>query len=96
MNIPIVARTAPSALSSAQAENPRLRDLAEKLEAAFLAEMLSSAGLGSPRETFGGEEGETQFSSFLVQEQAHAVAAAGGIGLAEAIYHSLVQTEMAK
>ena len=62
---------------------------AKALEASFLAEMLRSAGLGSPRESFGGGAGEDQFASFLRQEQARALVEAGGIGLAESLYNAL-------
>lgn len=73
-----------------QAKNDAaLRAAAHKLEAAFLAEMLKSAGLGESRDTFGGGAGEDQFSSFLVQAQAEKMVEAGGIGLAEALYESL-------
>ena len=92
MDIQSTTRSAPTA----QPKDPRLMELARKLEAGFLAEMLKSAGLGKPRETFGGGGGEDQFSSFLVQEQANAVAAAGGIGLSESIYHSLVRAETSR
>jgi flagellar protein FlgJ len=50
-----------------------LLDAAKKLEATFLAEMLKAAGFGEARDTFGGGEGEDQFASFLVQEQATAM-----------------------
>ena len=71
----------------------RLMAVARELEASFLAEMLKSAGVGEPRETFGGGAGEDQFSSFLVQEYAKATVHAGGIGLAESLYHSLLRTK---
>ena len=58
-----------------------------------LAEMLKSAGVGKPRDAFGGGAGEDQFSSFLVQELADATARSGGIGLRESIYRSLVGQE---
>ena len=73
--------------------DPKLLALANKLEANFLAEMLKAAGVGEPRTSFGGGAGEEHFSSFLVQEYADATVAAGGIGLSEAIYRSLVQRE---
>lgn len=67
-----------------------LRRAAEALEATFLAEMLKSAGFGAAREgAFGGGAGEAQFASFLVAEQARAMAEAGGIGLAESIFNAL-------
>ena len=66
-----------------------LQKLATEFEAVFLAEMLKSAGLGKPPTGFGGGTGEDQFTSFLVAEQARAIAQKGGIGLAEHIFKSL-------
>lgn len=70
-----------------------LRQAAEKIEASFLAEMLKSAGLGKTSAQFGGGAGEDQFSSFLVQEQAMQMVKAGGIGLAESLFHSLKERD---
>ena len=67
----------------------RLRAVSVELEASFLAEMLRTAGLGKTPAAFGGGAGEDQFGSFLVREQARAMAERGGIGLAEAIFNSL-------
>ena len=66
-----------------------LREAANKMEASFLAEMLTSAGLGKSSSEFGGGAGEDQFASFLVQEQAMMMVKAGGIGLSEALFESL-------
>lgn len=66
-----------------------LRDRARELEAAFLSEMLRHAGAGEARDSFGGGIGEDQFASFLRDEQARAMAAAGGIGLAESIFRAM-------
>jgi Rod binding domain-containing protein len=73
-----------------------LWDQAVALEAAFLSEMLAHAGLdgaqtagGPAAGPFGGGEGESQFASFLRQEQAGRMARQGGIGLAESIFRSL-------
>ena len=66
-----------------------LFEAAKKLEATFLAEMLKAAGFGEARDSFGGGQGEDQFASFLVQEQATAMVEAGGIGLAENLFRSL-------
>lgn len=87
----------PSVLASAQSVAPArqnnteaaLRTAAENLEASFLAEMLKSAGVGAPREAFGGGAGEEQFSSFLRQAQAEEMVKTGGIGLAEALFEAL-------
>jgi peptidoglycan hydrolase FlgJ len=62
---------------------------AQQLEVSFLSEMLKSAGLGSPRETFGGGIGEEQFGSFLRNAQAESMVKAGGIGLAESLFETL-------
>lgn len=70
-----------------------LRRAAQKLEATFWAEMLKAAGLGESRSGFGGGEGEDQFSSFLVQAQANEIVAAGGMGLAEALFDALKERE---
>ena len=75
-----------------QNQSPRdvaLWDAAQKLEASFLAEMLKSTSLGKPSESFGGGEGEEQFSSFLVRAQADLMVEAGGIGLAESLFEAL-------
>jgi Rod binding domain-containing protein len=66
-----------------------LRETAAKLEAAFLSEMLKAAGLGAARTAFGGGAGEEQFASFLREEQARAMTAKGGIGLAQSIFEAL-------
>lgn len=66
-----------------------LQHAAQELEAGFLAEMLTAAGLGKAPGGFGGGTGEDQFASFLVREQARAMVQAGGIGLAEHIFHAL-------
>lgn len=66
-----------------------MHQAAEDLEATFIAEMLKPMGAAAPREEFGGGAGEDQFSSFLVEQEARAMARHGGIGLGEAIYRSL-------
>ena len=71
---------------------PELLAVARSLEASFLSEMLKAAGLADMPEAFGGGYGEEQFASFLREEQAQRFAAAGGIGLTEAIYRSLIQS----
>lgn len=80
-----LAAQAPAAPSRDQA----LRKAAEALEASFLAEMLKAAGLGKTSGQFGGGQGEDQFASFLVQEQAKQMVQAGGIGLTESLFESL-------
>lgn len=85
----IPAVSSPPASPRPTAGEAALKSAAAKLEASFLAEMLKSAGVGKPRESFGGGAGEEQFTSFLTQAQADEMVKAGGIGLAEALFESL-------
>lgn len=83
----------PAELAQDDPRRAALRRAAQDFEAAFLAEMLKSAGYGAPRENFGGGAGEDVFSSLLVREQAQALAETGGIGLAEHVYRALLARE---
>lgn len=85
----MIPTTLPPPTAPDSPRDARLRDAAQRLEAGFLKEMLSSAGLGHAPSAFGGGAGEDQFASFLLNEQALRLAKAGGIGLAESIYESL-------
>ncbi|MEP2717362.1 rod-binding protein [Pseudophaeobacter sp.] len=89
LTTPAVATPPPQPLQN-RASDEAIRDAAKQLEASFLTEMLKSAGLGKSREGLGGGgEGEDQFSSFLVRAQAEQITEAGGIGLAESLYHAM-------
>ncbi len=68
-----------------------LRKAAGELETAFLAEMLTSAGFGKSRDSYGGGAGEDQFASLLVRAQAEQMTRAGGIGLAEQLFNALLE-----
>ena len=71
----------------------KIRKVAEKLEATFLAEMLKHSGVGETRDSFGGGIGEDQFGSFLRQAQADEMAKSGGIGLAETLFEALKERD---
>jgi peptidoglycan hydrolase FlgJ len=81
----ITATTGPTPPTESQA----LRTATDALEAGFLAEMLTAAGLGRPPSGLDGGEGESQFASMLVSAQADAMVAAGGIGLSEQLFRSI-------
>ena len=83
----------PRAPRPAAPDDDALRAAARDFEAAFLAEMLTHAGLGRTPEAFGGGAGEDAFAGMLVRERAEALAARGGIGLAEAIFAALARRE---
>ncbi len=70
-----------------------MREAAEKLEAAFLAEMLKGAGLGAMGGPFGGGQGEEQFASLMRDEQARMMVEGGGIGLAEHLFNQMAEYE---
>ncbi|MCK8463350.1 rod-binding protein [Aliiroseovarius sp. S1339] len=74
-------------------DDARLMDVARKLEASFLSEMLKSAGVGKTPDSFGGGAGEDQFSSFLRQAQADEMVKAGGIGLAQSLFEALKEQD---
>ncbi len=74
-------------------KEPKIWNAAQSLESNFIAEMFKSAGLGKSRESFGGGAGEDQFSSFLTREYADATVKAGGVGLAESIYQSMIKNQ---
>ncbi len=74
-------------------DSPRavqMRVKAQELETTFLSEMLSHAGFGDARSSFGGGVGEDQFASFLRNAQAKGMVDRGGIGLAEHFFRALM------
>jgi peptidoglycan hydrolase FlgJ len=85
MNLPPLGQTPPQPPDRAEV----MMEKAQEMEAAFLAEMLAHSGLGEQKGSFGGGEGEVQFTSFLRQEQARLMVEKGGIGLAELIFRTL-------
>ena len=89
MDIAPLTKLAPTGPGRAEV----LQAKAEDLEAVFLSEMLAHAGMGEQKGAFSGAEGETQFTSFLRQEQAKAIVESGGIGLAESIFNAMVRAE---
>ncbi len=86
----------PISLTPKSPPNPKtmqLREASERLEAAFLSEMLKSAGIGRPTSLMGGGVGEEQYSSFLRDEYAKALARSSDLGLAEMIFNSISEHE---
>jgi Rod binding domain-containing protein len=73
------------------AKTAHLRALSVELEATFLTEMLKHSGLGEAQKAFGGGIGEEQFTSMRLQQTAQQITKAGGIGLAESIFQSLLE-----
>lgn len=70
--------------------------VAVEFEAVILAEFLRAAGVGKPLEGFGGGGiGEAQLASQLVDLQARAIAARGGLGLAEMVIRATARGDEA-
>ncbi|MGJ8609774.1 MAG: rod-binding protein [Octadecabacter sp.] len=80
----------PPASAPAESREDTLMAVAQSLEAAFLSEMLKSAGVGETPQDFGGGAGEDQFASFLREEQAKQMVQAGGIGLAQSMFDAMI------
>jgi hypothetical protein len=85
-------------LAGPAAITPERRDelqaAAQAFEAMFLAEMLKQGGAGQALEGgFGGGPGEAAFADRLGAIRAERMAAAGGIGLAEAVVKALIARE---
>ena len=89
-NLPITPPAAPRAHARIAAPLGA-REAAQKLEATFLAEMLKSAGFGKS-DNFAGGIGEEQFASFHRQALADEMVKSGGLGLADIIYRSMMET----
>lgn len=88
--IPVMpAAVPPSRPPLAPNDDARLRDAARQLEATFLSEMLKSAGFDTARGDFDDGGMSDGFASFLRDAQAGEIVEAGGIGLAEALFHAM-------
>jgi Rod binding domain-containing protein len=71
-----------------------VRQTAEEFEAMFLAQMLAPIfdSLGSDG-LFGGGGGERMFQPLLVQEYGKAIAANGGVGIADAVQREILKLQ---
>lgn len=94
MNLILTSNTAaaPSAQSTGVATQNRqdkdLRQTADKLEGAFISEMLKHAGLAkafAPNADLGSDA----YSTFLLEEYADRLVGKGGFGLSELIFDAL-------
>lgn len=73
--------------------NSKIQDrqnIATKLEASFISEMLKSIGMEARSGEFNGGLGEQQFQSFLREQQAKLIAEKGGLGLASHFSNSIM------
>lgn len=91
--LPVTTATGGTNAGAGPSRRETLMERAKSLEAAFLSEMLSHAGLGPSEGPFSGGVGEEQFASFLREAQAKSIVEHGGIGLAEHLFQSLVKND---
>lgn len=91
MQLPSDLPPSPPGATKPGGKDAALMDKAKELEASFLSEMLSYAGLEPEDGSFSGGIGEQQFGSFLRDQQARMMVEKGGIGLAEQLFRSLVR-----
>ena len=82
---------APTVRAGSAMTNPKARAAAEDFEAMFLNSMFSQMFTGLDGEgPFGGGGGAGVWRSFLSDEYAKTFAKAGGIGIADQVYRSLL------
>lgn len=80
--------------TAADARRDELRRVAEEFEAIFIAEMLAPMFEGLETDGLGGGGmGEEIFRPMLVERYAEAIAAAGGVGVADAVVRELVRLQ---
>ncbi len=93
---PALALSAGAPARTASAEPSQARAVAQDMEAFFLAHTMALLQEGLESEPpFGGGSGERAFQGFLNEAYAKAVAASGGVGLADAIFVQLMAQEPA-
>lgn len=84
----------PAAAAAPSAETARMRETAERFEAAFLAQMLKPMFEGlSTDGPFGGGEAEGSWRSFMIDEMAKTTVRAGGIGLADTVVSEMIRMQ---
>lgn len=72
----------------------KARAAAEKFEAFFLGQFLESMFAGVRTDgMFGGGNAENVYRSMLTQEYGKTIAAAGGVGIADSVYRSIIQIQ---
>lgn len=98
MDLDLSAASALSAGSSpGAARDSRLARTAEEFEALFVAQMLApmfeTIKTDGP---FGGGGNERMYRSLMVQEYGKAIAAAGGIGIADSVQREMLRLQEAQ
>jgi Rod binding domain-containing protein len=89
-DLAITASPLPAA-GQAQPRQPAAWAAAQEFESFFLAQMLDQMASGLKTDgVFGGGQEEAIYRSMMNAEYAKAVAASGGVGLAESVYREIL------
>jgi len=92
----LLTATAPMAGGTAGDRHAKARAAAQDFEAVFLNSMFSQMFTSTDGEgPFGGGAGTGVWRSFLTDEYAKSFARAGGVGIADHVYRSLIATQEA-
>ena len=88
------ARVRPLAAAANPVVTDRMRETAERFEAAFLSQMLKPMFEGLKTDgPFGGGQGEETWRSFMIEAMASQTVKAGGIGLADQVVAQMLQMQ---
>ena len=72
----------------------KARAAAESFEAFYIGQFIEHMFAGIRTDgMFGGGQGENVYRSMLTQEYGKTIAAAGGVGIADAVYRSILQIQ---
>ncbi len=87
-------RPAPAPTAGDTRRQDQTRRAAEEFEALFLSQMLEPMFEGLQTEgPFGGGAGEQIYRSLMVQEYGKAIAASGGVGIADAVQREILKLQ---
>ncbi len=79
---------------SATADSKKAKVAAESFEAFFIGQYLEHMFAGIRTDgMFGGGQGEKVYQSMMMQEYGKAIAANGGLGIADSVYKSILQIQ---
>jgi peptidoglycan hydrolase FlgJ len=73
--------------------NEQFLETAKALEVSFLAEMLKFSDTSSVEGSLNPESGKDSFSFLLDERRAEQISSRGGIGIADAVFASLIRNE---
>lgn len=86
--------TAVRAGATPVADNPKAKEVARQFESIFLMQVLETMSSGVEADPmFGGGAGDKIYRSMFNEQTANAISSNGGIGVADAVYRSMLQMQ---